>query len=242
MLISCPECGRAVSDFAPACPNCGLPRNMFERAKKSRASLITETVDLGLPSGTLWADSNVGAKSPYDIGMFFSWGDSTIKEIFDWDNYKYFLGNYINCESNVYPRLSKYVCHKRLGIIDNKSYVEPSDDPATTILGQGWSTPSYEQQQELLRHCRIEKTAIKGVHGYTLYGPNGKSIFLINTGYIKRDCLKDKGRPIFWLNQANPSGYENATAFSIIETFNGITLGTAAHNRCEGLTIRAVRN
>ena len=35
-----------------------------------------EYVDLGLPSGTLWATSNVGASKPYDYGLYFQWGDN----------------------------------------------------------------------------------------------------------------------------------------------------------------------
>lgn len=36
-------------------------------------------VDLGLPSGLLWADRNVGADSPYDYGDFFAWGETKTK-------------------------------------------------------------------------------------------------------------------------------------------------------------------
>jgi ribosomal protein L37E len=30
-LINCPECGRTVSDFANACPNCGYPVSMMKK-------------------------------------------------------------------------------------------------------------------------------------------------------------------------------------------------------------------
>ena len=33
-------------------------------------------VDLGLPSGTLWATCNVGASKPSDAGLYFQWGDT----------------------------------------------------------------------------------------------------------------------------------------------------------------------
>ena len=35
----------------------------------------TVAVDLGLPSGTMWADRNVGAKSRSDFGSLFAWGE-----------------------------------------------------------------------------------------------------------------------------------------------------------------------
>ena len=55
-------------------------------------------IDLGLPSGTLWADRNIGAASPEDSGLYFQWGDTKGytaqqcndgEKAFTWDNYKY---------------------------------------------------------------------------------------------------------------------------------------------------------
>ena len=51
-------------------------------------------IDLGLPSGTLWASCNVGAKSPVDFGYYFQWGNpqpftSESKELCSKDNYDY---------------------------------------------------------------------------------------------------------------------------------------------------------
>ena len=34
-----------------------------------------KAIDLGLPSGRLWADRNVGAESETDYGLYFQWGD-----------------------------------------------------------------------------------------------------------------------------------------------------------------------
>ncbi len=52
-------------------------------------------VDLGLPSGTLWATCNVGASSPEGYGDYFAWGetapyDENGKTTFDWSTYKWF--------------------------------------------------------------------------------------------------------------------------------------------------------
>lgn len=33
-------------------------------------------VDLGLPSGTLWATCNIGASKPSESGLYFQWGDT----------------------------------------------------------------------------------------------------------------------------------------------------------------------
>lgn len=44
--------------------------------KKDISNCTYNMVDLGLPSGTLWADRNVGATSPEDFGSYFQWGDT----------------------------------------------------------------------------------------------------------------------------------------------------------------------
>ena len=51
-----------------------------------------EYVDLGLPSGTLWATCNIGADSPYEKGLYFAWGEVEPKEDFTWENYRFFEG------------------------------------------------------------------------------------------------------------------------------------------------------
>lgn len=46
-------------------------------ANAGNIKIVGEAVDLGLPSKTLWANMNVGAKSPSDNGILFLWGDIT---------------------------------------------------------------------------------------------------------------------------------------------------------------------
>lgn len=53
-----------------------------------------EYVNLQLPSGTLWATTNVGARSPEEFGDYFAWGEIQPKEAYEWDNYKWCNGSY----------------------------------------------------------------------------------------------------------------------------------------------------
>lgn len=57
--------------------------------KVVRAVSDTEGVDLGLPSGTKWADHNVGASTPEEIGDYFAWGEIEPKSTYKTENYKY---------------------------------------------------------------------------------------------------------------------------------------------------------
>jgi hypothetical protein len=55
-----------------------------------------EYVDLGLPSGTLWATCNVGANSPEEFGDFFCWGETDgKKDWYEYSTYKYCMGSHL---------------------------------------------------------------------------------------------------------------------------------------------------
>lgn len=44
--------------------------------KKNISQLTYNMVDLGLSSGLLWADRNIGASSPEEPGTYFAWGET----------------------------------------------------------------------------------------------------------------------------------------------------------------------
>ena len=48
-----------------------------------------EYVNLGLPSGTLWATCNVGADRPEEFGDYFAWGEVLPKDRYDWFTYMF---------------------------------------------------------------------------------------------------------------------------------------------------------
>ena len=75
-----------------------------------------EYVDLGLPSGLLWATCNVGADSPDDYGDYFAWGETETKSDYDWDTYKWCNGS-----ENT---LTKYCTKSSYGTVDNKTVLE----------------------------------------------------------------------------------------------------------------------
>ena len=52
---------------------CGLLGRPENHPEKTGSINNLEYVDLGLPSGTLWATCNVGANKPEDYGDYFSW-------------------------------------------------------------------------------------------------------------------------------------------------------------------------
>ena len=133
-------------------------------------------VDLGLPSGTLWATCNVGASIPEGYGNYYAWGETTIKDIYDWNTYKYgHLENYELC-------LTKYNTCSDYGLVDNLTMLQADDDAATVNWGNGWQMPTKEQWQELYDNTMSYWTIQNGVNGRLFTTSNGQSLFLPAAG------------------------------------------------------------
>ena len=45
----------------------------------------TQYIDLGLPSGTLWADRNIGATEPEEYGECYAGGETEPKKEYTWN-------------------------------------------------------------------------------------------------------------------------------------------------------------
>ncbi len=136
-------------------------------------------VDLGLPSGTLWATCNVGARSPEDYGDYFAWGETAPKDVYSYNSYKW-------------PNNSKY------NQTDKKTELEPEDDAANVNWGRSWCMPSSEQIQELIEKCTWTWKTINGVNGYLVTGPNNNTMFLPAAGAYVDGSLVDSNSLYYW--------------------------------------------
>ena len=135
-------------------------------------------VNLGLPSGTLWATCNVGASSPEDYGNYYAWGETTTKSNYDWSTYQYCNGSY--------NTLTKYCNDSNFGnngFTDNLTILQPSDDAATANWGNGWRMPTKEEWQELYQNTTHTWTTQNGVNGRLFTTSNGSSLFLPVAGF-----------------------------------------------------------
>jgi hypothetical protein len=137
-----------------------------------------EYVDLGLPSGTLWATCNVGANSPEEYGDYFAWGETTTKSNYNWYSYKLCNGSSTT--------MTKYCTSSNYGRVDNKTELDPEDDAATVNWGSAWQMPSPDQLEELYNsnYTTTTWTTQNGVNGCKITSKSkGNSIFLPATGY-----------------------------------------------------------
>ena len=139
-----------------------------------------EYVDLGLPSGTLWATCNIGAKTPEEYGDYFAWGETEPKEDYSWSTYKHCNGSYGTMTR--YCQESKYGYN---GFTDDLTELLAEDDAATVNWGSEWQMPSLDQIEELYNkeYTTEEWTTQNGVDGCKVTGKNGNSIFLPAAGY-----------------------------------------------------------
>ncbi len=154
-------------------------------------------VDLGLPSGKLWADCNVGASAPEASGWYIAWGETEAKEYYDWSNYKHMQSGksewyYINkyqAEDHQFDGVwYKDVKYCNQG--DKKTTLEAKDDVATQSWGSEWRMPTAAEWEELCNNTTqtwtddYEGTGVKGyILTSTKEGHEGASIFLPAAGY-----------------------------------------------------------
>ncbi len=152
-------------------------------------------VDLGLPSGTLWATCNVGATNPEDYGDYFAWGETTTKETYRWNTYSL-------CNDGSNHKLTKYCNNSSYGnngFTDTLTTLESVDDAATANWGSAWRMPTKEDFEELNNNCTKTWTTQNGVNGALFTGPNGKSVFLPAAGYYLGSELLTAGSLVhYW--------------------------------------------
>ena len=133
-----------------------------------------EYVDLGLPSGNLWAKCNLGASAPEAYGDYYAWGEVEPKQEYTYPNHKWYK------EGAPSLGFTKYNNE------DGKLTLEDEDDAVIQKLGNGWRTPTLADFRELTnqKYTTIEKTTLNGVAGYQITSKrNKKSIFIPCAGF-----------------------------------------------------------
>ena len=179
-------------------------------------------VDFGIGSFMI-ATKNLGAKKPEDTGDYFAWGETEPKEVYSWDTY-------LLQTSTLY--------YKDNGVL------QPQDDAATVILGEGWRMPTVEEVGLLLDSyttddncCKMRPTVSNGVYGFMLIGKNGNSVFFPSTGRMQGDEM------ITWDNDTKMWCKDCAKSRALkVFTIDMIDVSTFWEvDRSEGLPIRPVK-
>ena len=197
-------------------------------------------VDLGLPSGTLWATMNVGASKPSDSGLYFQWGDTKGytkeqvgieegKKAFTWEDYKWYLsGSY--AEGNL--KFKKYTTPG--------AKLDFEDDAANANMGGDWHMPTPEQFKELIDNTTSERTEQDGVEGMTFTSKkdSSKSIFIPASGsvWVGNTHISEHYGYVF-SNMLNTSEVHRGQYFCFTPKEVYVCSGDG---RCIGLPVRGV--
>jgi hypothetical protein len=191
-----------------------------------------EYVDLGLPSGTLWATCNVGATTPEAYGDYFAWGETQPKTIYNWSTYRHCNGDF--------DQLTKYCYNSSFGyngFTDNLTTLLPEDDAATANWGNGWCMPTVDQWNELRNNTTNTWTTRNGVDGMLFTASNGNSLFLPAEGYLWNDELDGVGGGYYW---SSSFGNSNNPDYPQCFYFNSGYYNLTAYGRPTGHSVRAV--
>ena len=191
-------------------------------------------VDLGLPSGTLWATMNVGAESETEYGDYFAWGETVGsqggKAAYTWDTYQWCHGSG--------QSMMKYCIDRSMGTVDDKTELEPFDDAATVCWGEHWQMPSKDQLEELCSACDWTWTVRDGVDGYEIRSRvNQHTLFLPAPGYrFEKQTYFIGGNGLYW-SRTLSAGSSYYAAYLL---FGYKALSQDTRQRFYGLSVRAV--
>ena len=179
-------------------------------------------IDLGLPSGTLWACCNVDTdhpenQSPTNYGGYYAWGETETKFNYSKSAYQYY-------KSDSYQSIGSDIAGTEY-------------DVAHVKWGGSWVMASLSQQQELLDNCTSTWTTQNGVSGTLFTGANGGSIFLPAAGFRYNYTLNVAGSGgYYWSSTQDPSFAGNAYFLYSYSSGADPDIG----NRYIGLSVRPV--
>ncbi|MCQ2116520.1 MAG: hypothetical protein MJY76_00015 [Bacteroidales bacterium] len=181
-------------------------------------------VDLGLPSGILWAEKNLGATKPEEYGTYFQWGGTTGHECngtttgstfkdsykFQWSNTPFHSGTSSSSGWTKYIPSDKSSYWSGSGDPDNKLVLE-SDDDAAYQANNSWRMPTSKKFVELFTNCYAEWGTYNSVNGLIVYKVKDES----DKGYAyfnnKMNQYSGSGNSWNTTSKARPTGYSTTS-------------------------------
>ena len=190
-------------------------------------------VDLGLPSGKLWAKGNLMADNEEEYGLYYQWGDTSgytatqvgVDKQFDWSDYKYNNGSSFN------P--TKYTSS------DGKIQLDLEDDAVYAALGGNWRMPTYEDFQELTANTTTGVTSISGIQGMKFTSKNNSNyLFFPFAGYAYSGSMGNVGS-FFYCWSSTLYSVGSGSAWHLYGNSGGY-MGLISNYRSLGHSVRGV--
>jgi len=184
-------------------------------------------VDLGLPSGTLWATTNVGASQPGDYGSYFAFGENSVKSEYRLGTYKYYSSNFFFYGAS-------------------REYLIDADDAAKVQWGWDWRTPTPTECNELLNtnYCSISYTTQNNKNLLLIKSKtNGNFIYLPMAGYCYDSYKKydSENYGFYWTNHVIPDSPAEYAQCICLTNYNEVKkFGVGSKRRDKGCSVRPV--
>ena len=221
-------------------------------------------VDLGLPSGTMWATCNIGAQKATENGDYYAWGEIKSKKKYSEDTYKY-------VKFNKTYQFTKYCNHSKYGykgFYDKKVELDRKDDVAYRKWKGEWRIPTYMQISEILLECFIVETSDyngTNVPGIIIYKAKNRKdkghrfkperdkwkdiakkytlkdthIFLPSAGYIKGEVQKNSDDGGYYMS-SRKSRYDEEDLIYLRTHSRRISRYDVSNFRFIGMSVRPV--
>ena len=185
------------------------------------AAAPTGFVDLALPSGLLWCEHNVGASTPYEHGLYFSWGNVEG-----------------HAEGSGYDFSDAVYAETPGAALTGNVPVNGTYDLVRHNMGAPCRLPTVGEFQELNSNCTSEWTDEDGVAGRRFTSRiNGNSIFFPASGNYNGTTLYSRGSSgYYWSSSYNSATYAYGLGFSSSNVLPAYDSG-----RRLGFTARAVQ-
>ena len=183
-----------------------------------------EFVNLGLPSGLLWATCNVGASSPEQAGLYFAWGETT---------------GYTAEQVTGGERAFDDATYKAGSAASISANLTLEQDVAHVNLGGNWRMPTKDEYQELIDNCDgvwtddYNGTGVKGCIFTSKV--NGKSVFFPAAGACGNSSVDYVGTFSYYWSASRLSSFN---AYYL--RFDSWTQRVDDYGRCYGLSVRGV--
>lgn len=174
-------------------------------------------VDLGLPSGILWATCNLGAETPESFGDYYAWGETSTKSTYSWPTYRW---------SQSSPE--KYTS------ADGAIRLDLEDDAAHVNWGGSWVIPTLSNWQELKNNCTMTTEQINNINCFK-FSNNNQNLIIPKAGHINNSTLSGGNDCAYYWTSTNKS---DAVADDYYGDSNLSTSST--RQKMRGLSIRPV--
>lgn len=180
-------------------------------------------VDLGLPSGTLWAAGNIGAELPWEIGKYFAWGETT---------------GYTDADVAVGVRAFSQDVYNAGPAASISTDLTLEQDAAHINLGGNWQMPTANYYQELIDNCIYSFQSNYGGSGVNCFVfksmLNGNELVIPCTGYYNGTSKSSSNYAYCWSSSWSSSSAAKIGYGSV--TFNA----TSTSSRYHGINVRAI--